>query len=264
MRALLSVLLAGVLALAAPAVACDLSPERRPAAVAGYMALAGTCLAAPPERYAFDAAAEALFAERVNAERRAAGLGPLIVSAELLPAARFHSLDLAANDLFGHAGAAGRDPFQRIAALDRTLLRLEARENVAMLAGRLPRAETVARLHDGLVRSDGHRANMLAGDLTHMAVGVVTRDGLTVVTQVFVAEIGRLPEPVPARLTALPALPEVPLGDWTPSGISLRRGERPGTDAQLVVRATRPGPQPGSRFIIDLPGPLVTAAPAGG
>ncbi len=257
-------LLAGLLALAGPATACDLSPQNRPAAVAGYVAAAQACLTSLPEGYAYDTAAEALFAERVNAERRAVGLPALSIRPELLAAARFHSLDLAANDLFGHAGAAGRDPFHRIAALDRTLIRREARENVARLAGRLPVAETVERLHAGLVGSDGHRANMLASELTHMAVGVIMHDGVTVVTQVFVAEAGRLKEPVPPRLAALPGLPELAGADWTASQISLRREDGPGADAQLIVRATQPGPQPGSRLLIDLPGPLVTLVPAGG
>ena len=87
---------------ASPALACDLRSMGRPSDVAGYAERAAACLSAPPQGYSFDAGLEARFLKLVNEERRDAGLTPLQARAELGAAARFHSLDMAAGDFFGH------------------------------------------------------------------------------------------------------------------------------------------------------------------
>ena len=165
-----------------PALACDLNTEGRPADVAGYVEAAEACLRAPPEGYTFDADLEAGFLRLVNEERVAAGLAPVKFRTELRGAARFHSLDMAANGFFGHHGPDGHDGVYRIAALDRTALVDFSAENVATVSkgsGRMDPDFALKRLHDNLMKSPGHRANILHPKATHVAFGVVrTRGGV--------------------------------------------------------------------------------------
>lgn len=127
--------LVAAIAAAPMAGACQLAPAERPDEPAAYVALARACLAAPPAPARFDSAAEAEFLERVNGERVARGLDRLELRRGLVAPARFHSLDQIWNGIHGHAGAAGRRPAERIAALDRRLVSTASRENVAYARG---------------------------------------------------------------------------------------------------------------------------------
>ncbi|MFN7055139.1 CAP domain-containing protein [Hyphomonas sp.] len=267
--ALLLIALAG---LTAPAFACDMRLASRPAGVAAYVEAAGPCLIAPPEGLAFDASLEAQFLGLVNDERRRAGLPPISLRTNLSGAARFHSLDMAANTFFGHDGRDGRSPQDRIAAFDRTALASFTAENVASLSrpgGRLSPDFALRRLHQNLMDSPGHRANILDPRATHAAFGVVrTRDSVWV-TQLFMGLAGTLPQEAPLRIAAPNGLGapsglegwqfvryEIvsPTGDPWPSGVRLG----PGLSARLAAYATQPRDGRGSFTAIRFTGPAIT------
>ena len=202
--------------------ACDMDLESRSDALSDYYENGVACLEAPPAQLRFDPFMEELFLKRINAERRERGLKALRLREELLPAARFHSLDMASNAFFGHRSPDGRDAGNRIAAFDRTLIAQSTAENVAQLGPavctdqfenevscfkapgfKLPTQRSVVDdLHKELMLSDGHRANILAEQSTHVAIGVAREDTGFYVTQVFANELGELRAPLPVRMRA--------------------------------------------------------------
>jgi uncharacterized protein YkwD len=259
----------------APALACDLGTMDRPADVAGYVERGNACLTAPPEGFAFDAALEAGFLKRVNAERRAAGLAPVQARSELRGAARFHSLDMAVNAFFGHEGPDGRASDERVAAFDRTALADFSAENVATVsksAGRMDPDFALDRLHQNLMNSPGHRVNILHPKATHVAFGVVRTKGGVWVTQVFLRLSGTLPEAAPLRLSEASRL-RAPKGleGWTFVRFDLVTEEGDPVpavrlppekaDARLAAYATQPGEDRRSFYWIRFLGPAVTVTP---
>jgi uncharacterized protein YkwD len=125
--------------------------------------------------------------ELLLAERQKQGLGSLERDAELDAVARAHSADMRAARFFAHDSPSTGSLEDR---LDRARqLSLVARENL----GEGPDPE---RTHAGLMASPGHRANILAGDVTHVGIGVV-RGGVAdpanlLVTQVFATKVSAL------------------------------------------------------------------------
>ncbi len=202
--------------------ACDIDLESRSDSLAEYHENGMACLETPPDELRFDAVMEQLFLNRINTERRARGLNALRLRSELLPAARFHSLDMLSNSFFAHRGPDGRDAGDRIAAFDRTLLAQSTAENVAQFGPavctdqfdnevscfkapgfKFPTPVSVVdALHEELMLSDGHRANILAEHSTHVAIGVAREDTAFFVTQVFAHEMGELSAPLPVRMRA--------------------------------------------------------------
>jgi uncharacterized protein YkwD len=260
---------------AAPALACELQTAGRSSSIAGYVEQARACLAAPPEGYVFDADLEAGFLRLVNEERRAAGLAPVALRTDLRAAARFHSLDMAANGFFGHHGPDGRGADDRIAALDRTALADFSAENVATVSkssGRMNPDFALKRLHENLMNSPGHRENILHPKATHVAFGVVrTRSGVWV-TQLFLRLSGTLPEPAPLRMSETSRL-RAPHGleGWTfvrfdlinQDGLEIPAVNLPALngDARLAAYATQPGEDALSFYWIRFLGPAVTVTP---
>jgi uncharacterized protein YkwD len=266
----------GLVAAALPAAACDLDVRHRGTAVADYVEAVRPCLRDMPAGYMADAAMEADFLTRVNAERTALGLRPLRLRVELLDAARFQSLDMAYNGFFGHEGPGGRHHPDRIAAFDRSALVEYSAENVAMVGvdrGRWKglQREAVTRLHQNLMDSPGHRANILNPDITDVAIGVVRTESGVWVTQVFLKLSGSLPAPLPVRMRPGELIVQSPkLYGWT-----FRRfdAQLPGKryaplngaipldlsgDFELTATGRMPGQLPGMFYTIRLPGPAVT------
>lgn len=262
--------------LALPALACDLRIQGRPDSVASYVEMAEPCLERPPAGYAFDDAMELEFLRLVNEARRDEGLSPVKLRPELVPAARFHSLDMAVNQFFGHVGPDGRRHDERISALDRTALADFSAENVATVSkasGRISASFAVKRLHRNLMDSPGHRENILHPKATHVAFGVVRTQSGVWVTQLFMRVTGTLPEEAPLRLASADAVGQGPamLSGWrfvrydivSPSGAPYppAAGPKPGGDARLAAYATQPGDDPLSYYWMRIPGPAITLAP---
>ncbi len=118
----------------------------------------------PEDEITDAAAAERLLASLVQQDRHEHGLPPLARDPALDAIARDHCRDMAAAGYFGH-----RSP--RFGDLSRRMAKggyrsLETRENVA-------RAATIREAEEALMRSPGHRANILAPEVTHLGVGAV-------------------------------------------------------------------------------------------
>lgn len=99
----------------------------------------------------------------VNQIRLASGLPAFAWDAGLASAARAHSRDMAENQFFSHTGLQGSSPFERMIAAG--VPYQFAAENIAM--GYLDPEQVV----DSWMNSEGHRANILNGNLLKMGVG---------------------------------------------------------------------------------------------
>lgn len=201
--------LLGASALASSAAfACDLRPSARGETAADYVETVRPCLNNLPSSYKFDTRMEAGFLEKINFERTTRSLKPLTLRRELLAPARFQSLDMAANQFFDHQSLDGRSPADRVTALDRRALIQRSAENLAMLeivSGRYNFSKSLPQLHQNLVDSPSHKANILNPDLTHVAIGVVvTRNGVWA-TQVFSQSLRHTQRGCPAAHDQRPA-----------------------------------------------------------
>lgn len=100
----------------------------------------------------------------INIERAKVGVPGLVWDEELAVVARAHSRDMFARGYFSHADPDGLSPFDRI---DRAGIDFKAAgENLAYAAN-------VDLAHNGLMRSEGHRANILEVDFGRVGIGVI-------------------------------------------------------------------------------------------
>src|SRR5215218_10587163 len=111
---------------------------------------------------------ESSFLQLVNASRAEVGLAPLVFDAELVAAARDHSVWMDQTDTFSHTGVSGSSPGDRIAAAGYDTTGWA--ENIAYTSWWSdPMAQTtvamdqsaVDHLHRMLMDSPSHRANIL-------------------------------------------------------------------------------------------------------
>lgn len=100
----------------------------------------------------------------VYQERVKAGLKPLEVDMRLVKSARVKSQDMITNNYFAHNAPDGTTPWDLMKAQGVTYRM--AGEN---LAG----APTVDMAHTNLMNSQGHRANILKPEYTHLGIGIV-------------------------------------------------------------------------------------------
>jgi uncharacterized protein YkwD len=102
----------------------------------------------------------------VNAERLAAGCGPLTLNAQLTAAAQTHSEDMARNDFFGHLGSDGSRSVQRAG-----LAGYGGQAGWENVAAGYSSAEDVVR--GWMTSTSGHRENILDCRLSEMGLGYV-------------------------------------------------------------------------------------------
>ncbi len=113
-------------------------------------------------------------ADAINAERSAAGLPGVKVEAHLNASAQAHSDWMADTGNFSHTGEDDSSVADRI---EDTGFPLEGNwrmsENIAYtsISGSLDRGET-SRMHEGLMDSSGHRANILDPDAAYVGIGL--------------------------------------------------------------------------------------------
>lgn len=148
---------------------------------------------------------EAEFLTRLNLERQARRIPPLVSDPELAPTSRSWSSTMASRNALSH------DPnLARIASLVEPAWRGVA-ENVGV-------GYSVQQLHDAFMGSAGHRANMLNASYNRVGVGVVLSGGKIWVTVRFLAgpaiagSTGLGPPPPP------PGVPTVLTGDFDGDG----------------------------------------------
>jgi len=155
----------------------------------GLVACAGLALAqAVVLRPAYQAiAGEPAIESRIlgltNGERARRGLAALDSDAGLTLAARAHSEQMARLGFFAHVGGAPADRTlqRRVARAGSTAVTIG--ENIARFS---PRPDLAGEIVEAWMESEGHRANVLSPEYTHLGVGVVRdRAGDYLATQVF-------------------------------------------------------------------------------
>ncbi|MBI1919007.1 CvpA family protein [Candidatus Microgenomates bacterium] len=111
-----------------------------------------------------DATSEQQMFNLVNQARAAQGVKPLLFDDRLREVARAHAKDMFMRGYFSHYTPEGLSPFDRMAAANISFN--AAGENLAY-------APNVTLAHDGLMKSPGHRANILSGDFGKVGIGVI-------------------------------------------------------------------------------------------
>lgn len=99
----------------------------------------------------------------INADRRNAGLEPLLVNLKLAKLAADYAADMSTRKFFSHIDPDGKDPFDRMAAIGIDVP--NEGENIALS----PDVETA---HKMLMDSALHRENILNPKFTEIGVGV--------------------------------------------------------------------------------------------
>lgn len=161
---------------------------RRPLALA-LLTLAFTALFLPQVASAQSAsAAEGSFADLIAQERTRAGLASYRKATDLAEVARAHAERMAA------AGRLYHNPNLR-----------EQVQNWDVVGENVGKGDTVADIHQAFMESDTHRREILSPRLTEVGIGVVQRNGLIWVSQVF-----RRPTPAPVATTTAPPPPPAP------------------------------------------------------
>jgi len=100
----------------------------------------------------------------VNQERTNQGLKALAVDTRLVKVARMKSMDMIKNNYFGHQSPVYGSPFDLLKSQGITYH--TAGEN---LAGN----SSVTSAHTGLMKSSGHRANILNANFTKIGIGII-------------------------------------------------------------------------------------------
>jgi len=107
---------------------------------------------------------EAQMLSLVNTERVKLGLKALRADPDLAEVARAHSRDMFARGYFSHVSPEGADMAQRMKSAN--LRYLIAGENLAY-------SQTLQSAHAGLMKSPGHRANLLRPQYTRAGIAVL-------------------------------------------------------------------------------------------
>lgn len=100
----------------------------------------------------------------INRDRKKAGLSMLKPDNELRTTARDHSYDMLIKGYFSHRNLEGKTPFDRLNKAG--VIYTAAAENIAF-------AQTVVMVHNGLMKSPGHRANILNPKFGRIGIGIM-------------------------------------------------------------------------------------------
>ncbi len=117
--------------------------------------------------------------ELINNERTSRGLEPVQLELRLNDASEDHSQWMLQQDVFSHTGENGSNPGERI---EQAQFEFSGNatwaENIAWQSERGAPAleDDVIDLHNGLMDSPGHRANILNPDVTVIGIGIETGD----------------------------------------------------------------------------------------
>ncbi len=102
---------------------------------------------------------------QINATRASFGLPALVRDTRVDAIARGHSEDMRDHSFIAHISPTTGSPSDRIA---------RSGLHTSLGAENIGRAYTAAEIHEGLLDSPGHRANILLRDATHLGIGVVS------------------------------------------------------------------------------------------
>lgn len=138
--------------------------ERLAAARRGESAPGGTPALGSARRATDASQEESRMAALVNRDRRRAGVPPLQLDPQLAALARSHSRDMLEHGFFAHVSPRTGPLGERAAAAGIAFRRIA--ENLAL-------HRDVEGAEQALLRSPGHRANILDPEFTHLGIGVV-------------------------------------------------------------------------------------------
>lgn len=113
---------------------------------------------------AIDSGAENDMYQSVNSERTSRGLKKLALDKRLTDVGRKHCIDMFKRGYFSHYTPEGLSPFDRMAQADITFT--YAGENLAL-------APNVPTAMQGLMKSPGHRANILSANFGTIGIGAI-------------------------------------------------------------------------------------------
>jgi hypothetical protein len=122
---------------------------------------------------------EQLMLDLINAERAAAGVSALVFNDKLNDSSEDHSSWMLNADQFSHTGENGSSAHERIKDAGYKFEgQYSSGENIAFQSERGAEGLTddVQSLHDGLMNSPGHRANILNPDFKEIGIGIERGD----------------------------------------------------------------------------------------
>ncbi|WP_170762127.1 CAP domain-containing protein [Ruegeria lacuscaerulensis] len=187
----------------------------------------------------------------INAERTSRGLNPLQLETRLNDSSEDHSTWMLNTDTFSHTGSGGSSATQRMegAGFDFSG-NWRSGENIAWQSERGADgiSDDVAQLHQSLMNSPGHRANILNPDYEYIGIGIEEGDyngwDAVMVTQNFastdaavVLDNGNVPTP-PTVVVTEPEMPVAEAPDTDVPGAPVIDAETPVTD---VTETEDPG-----------------------
>jgi uncharacterized protein YkwD len=111
-----------------------------------------------------DPADETMMLALLNHERTSRGIKPLVMNQASRSLARSYSAEMFADGYFSHIDPAGQNPFDRMKAAGITYT--AAGENLAL-------APTLDLAEQGLMKSPGHRANILNPAFHSVGIGII-------------------------------------------------------------------------------------------
>ena len=166
-------------------------------------------------------ALELLMLDLINAERAKVGAGPLTIDDDLTKSSEDHSLWMLQADQFSHTGVNGSSPHQRMITAGFDFEgNWTSGENIAFQSerGEPGLEDDVKDLHQSLMNSPGHRANILNPNFKEIGIGIERGDFTTgggdfdsvMVTQNFArTDAVDAPAPTPTTPTPTPDKPDV-------------------------------------------------------
>ncbi|AXT27349.1 CAP domain-containing protein [Ruegeria sp. AD91A] len=179
----------------------------------------------------------------INQERTSRGLNPLQLETQLNDSSEDHSTWMLNTDTFSHTGSGGSSATQRMQGAGFDLEgSWRTGENIAWQSerGAPGISDDVAQLHQNLMSSPGHRANILNPDFKYIGIGVETGDmqgfDAVMVTQNFAATDAAVmldngntnTPPVPPTTPDEVAVPEEPEVETPDTDVT--ETEEPGTE----------------------------------
>ncbi|WP_253284981.1 CAP domain-containing protein [Ruegeria sp. HKCCD6119] len=196
--------------------------------------------------------------ELINQERTSRGLNPLQLETQLNDSSEDHSTWMLDTDTFSHTGSGGSSATQRMqnAGFD-----LEGNwrtgENIAWQSerGQPGISDDVAQLHQNLMNSPGHRANILNPDFKYIGIGIETGDmqgfDAVMVTQNFAATDAAVmldngntnTPPVPPTTPDEVAVPEEPEPETPDTDVTETEEPEPETPDTDVTETEEPEPE---------------------
>ncbi|WP_245223567.1 CAP domain-containing protein [Ruegeria sp. HKCCSP346] len=194
----------------------------------------------------------------INQERTSRGLNPLQLETQLNDSSEDHSTWMLDTDTFSHTGSGGSSATQRMqdAGFD-----LEGNwrtgENIAWQSerGQPGISDDVAQLHQNLMNSPGHRANILNPDFKYIGIGIETGDmqgfDAVMVTQNFAATDAAVmldngntnTPPVPPTTPDEVAVPEEPEPETPDTDVTETEEPEPETPDTDVTETEEPEPE---------------------